>query len=224
MTKKKQGKNPFLEGEKFEDLTPLAREHLGFPGRMLYHSKSLAKPTTIFNANLFNKEARKIWYGDLEIERDREALLKLSEELGPLYILWEMDGRFLESEPTPGYVKAKAAVTVADGEITYSEHFKKYIEAMKERLARIAKKRKDRGVVSIIAEGKEAETGMRYDIHHKSGKVARGHHYMAITPDIVGGFAFGKTAKSALRALKRIYTLSKKARKTAKRNPKGFGQ
>ncbi|NTU99564.1 MAG: hypothetical protein HGA55_00355, partial [Methanoregulaceae archaeon] len=41
---------------------------MGITGRMLYKSKSMKKPTTIFNANIFNAEAKKIWFGDLEIE------------------------------------------------------------------------------------------------------------------------------------------------------------
>ena len=52
---------------------------LGYQGRMLYPSKSMKKPTTIFNANIYNSKAEKIWYGDLEIERDRKALIELSK-------------------------------------------------------------------------------------------------------------------------------------------------
>lgn len=54
----------------------------------------MKKPTTIFNANIFNSKAKKIkkiWFEDVEIERDKEALLKLSKRLGPIYIGREID-------------------------------------------------------------------------------------------------------------------------------------
>ena len=67
---------------------------LGMSGRMLYRSKSLKQPTTIFNANIFNARAEKIWVGDIEIERDKEALCRLSKRIGTaLYTLgdgWEI--------------------------------------------------------------------------------------------------------------------------------------
>lgn len=115
-------RNPFIN-DKFSKISTVAINLLGYPDRMLYRSKSMKKPTTIFNANVYNSRAEKIWYGDLEIERDREALIELSHKVGPLYILWEMDGRFLDQMPTVGYVKSRAIVTVESGNIRYSEEF-----------------------------------------------------------------------------------------------------
>ena len=132
MTGKKE-KSPWTDA-KFVNILPTADKLLGMCGRMLYHSKSMKQPTTIFNANIFNARAKKIWFGDIEIERDREALLKLSRRLGPLYILWEPDGRFLEFMPTAGYVKSRAAVTVENGSISYSKDFSRYVEAMSKRM------------------------------------------------------------------------------------------
>jgi hypothetical protein len=103
---------------------------------MIYPSKSMKKPTTIFNANIFNSRAKKIWFGDIEIERDEEALLKLYRRLGPLYILYEIDGRFLDEIPTIGYVRSKAIVTVEGGIISYSESFAERVEILKKRLIR----------------------------------------------------------------------------------------
>lgn len=57
---------------------------------------------------------------------------------------------------------------------------------------------------------KKTENGMRYEIYHRPGQGKKGRDYIAITPDCIGGFAFGKTEKNALRALKRIYKKSKK--------------
>jgi len=128
MTRKKQ-ESTWKDAE-FVNVLRTADKLLGMCGRMLYHSKSMKQPTTIFNANVFNARAKKIWFGDMEIERDKEALLKLSRRLGPLYILYEMDGRFLEFIPTIGYIKSRAAVTVENGTISYSRDFSKYVEAI----------------------------------------------------------------------------------------------
>ncbi len=120
---------PWMD-KKFTQLSRTADKLLGLAGRMLYISKSMKKPTTIFNANIFNSKAKKIWFGDIEIERDKEALLKISKRLGPIYVLWEMDGRFLEHIPTIGYVKSRALVTVENGCILYSKEFAERVEIL----------------------------------------------------------------------------------------------
>lgn len=131
-----KNKESYWKDAKFVNILPTADKLLGMCGRMLYRSKSMKQPTTIFNANIFNAKAKKIWFGDIEIERDRKALLKLSKRIGPLYILWEMDGRFLDFIPSIGYVKSRAAVTVEDGVITYSEEFAEYVKVLRERLSK----------------------------------------------------------------------------------------
>jgi hypothetical protein len=115
-------------------LSKTAHRFLGWSGRLLYRSKRMKQPTTIFNANIFNSRAKKIWFGDLDVEKDREALLKLSRRLGTLYVLYETDGRFLEEIPTMGYIKSKAIVTVQDGDISYSKDFAERVEILKKRL------------------------------------------------------------------------------------------
>lgn len=48
-----------------------------------------------FNANIFVLGEGKIWYGDLDVTKDIEALQKVASRIGSdLYILREMDGRF----------------------------------------------------------------------------------------------------------------------------------
>jgi len=91
---------------------------------MLYPSKGMRKTTTIFNANIFNEEAKKIWFGDIEIERDKDPLLRLSRLSGPLYILYEMDGRFLKKVPDKNYIKDKAIVIVSEGKISCDPIFR----------------------------------------------------------------------------------------------------
>lgn len=69
-------------------------------GRMVSHSKSgyltkYPENQVYFNANVFVLGEGKIWYGDLDITRDREILENIASEIGKdLYILREMDGRF----------------------------------------------------------------------------------------------------------------------------------
>jgi hypothetical protein len=132
MTRNKQ-ESPWKDA-KFVNILRTADKLLGMCGKMLYRSKSMKHPTTIFNANVFNARAKKIWFGGMEIERDKEALLKLSRRLGPLYILYESDGRFLEFVPTIGYIKSRAAVTVENGTISYSKDFAEYVYAITKRI------------------------------------------------------------------------------------------
>jgi hypothetical protein len=114
-------------------ISKYAVEFLGYQGRMLYRSKSMKKPTTIFNASIFNSKAEKIWYGDLEIERDRKELIALSKREGELYIPSESDGGFIKQRPTADYVKDCAAAVVKKGIITYSKEFETRVNALKQR-------------------------------------------------------------------------------------------
>jgi len=133
MGRSNKEENPWFD-EKITKISRAAVKLIGFPGRMLYRSKSMRQPTTIFNANIFNSRAKKIWFGDLEIEKDKEALLKLSQKIGPIYILFEMDGRFLEHIPTIHYIKVQAVVTVENGAISYRKDFAEAVELVKERI------------------------------------------------------------------------------------------
>jgi hypothetical protein len=72
-----------------EEAMRTAEEFLGKPGRMLYPKKIFETPTTMFNAIIYNAGAKQIWAGDLEIVMDRETLLKLSEQVGTIYVLRE---------------------------------------------------------------------------------------------------------------------------------------
>ncbi|MDA8085734.1 MAG: hypothetical protein M0Z75_03455 [Nitrospiraceae bacterium] len=209
MTDKKT-KEPYWRDGEFIDLSVIAENCLGPSGRMLYRSKSQAKPTTIFNVNIFDRNAKKIWFGDLEIERDREALISISEKLGPLYILWEMHGRFLSFVPTRRYIEAKAIVTVASGRISYNKEFAERIEVLTKR----AKAPKKKTPILMHMKSGEAVVGptkerMKYDIYHSPGNGPEARDYMAITSAFIGGYAFGKTPGNALRVLKRLHSIHK---------------
>ncbi len=70
------------------------------PARMIcgsksYFHKSCPTHVAIFNANICTKEHGKIWHGDIDLTSDEKKLKKVSAEIGvPLYVLYEMDGRF----------------------------------------------------------------------------------------------------------------------------------
>lgn len=69
-------------------------------GRMISHSKSSYREQNpdneiYFNANIFILGEGKIWYGDLDLNKDRDSLERISSSIGKdLFILREIDGRF----------------------------------------------------------------------------------------------------------------------------------
>lgn len=71
-----------------------------YTGRIISYSKSGYKDQfpdneVYFNANIFVLGEGKIWYGDIDVTKEREQLENVARELGKdLYILREMDGRF----------------------------------------------------------------------------------------------------------------------------------
>lgn len=73
-------------------------------GRMISLSKSAYRDQypeneVYFNCNIFILGEGKIWYGDLDVTKERETLKAIAQDLGtPLYILREMDGRFGNEE------------------------------------------------------------------------------------------------------------------------------
>lgn len=69
-------------------------------GRMISATKSgyikkYSEHEVYFNANVFILGEGKIWYGDLDLDKDTEKLKSVAAELGKsLYVLKEKDGRF----------------------------------------------------------------------------------------------------------------------------------
>jgi hypothetical protein len=68
--------------------------------RMISGSKSgyrdrFPENEVYFNANIFMLGEGKVWFGDLDITKDREGLQTIAKHLGStLFVLREMDGRF----------------------------------------------------------------------------------------------------------------------------------
>lgn len=61
-----------------------------------------------FNANIFNNDGQKVWYGDLDLTVDGYKLQEIADKIGTLYVLWEHDGRFYNEAPTLNHIKEKA--------------------------------------------------------------------------------------------------------------------
>ena len=84
-------------------------------GRMISGSKSgyrRANPNSVchFNANIVTINDGKVWYGDLDLTKDAEALKLVAKETNTIiYVLREADGRFGE-EGKPSVELIKRAV------------------------------------------------------------------------------------------------------------------
>ena len=93
-------------------------EHGFLPGRMIHPSKGTYRSLhpnnlVIFNANVIIESHGKIWYGDLDITKDRDELDKISLDLGePLYILREMDARFENENLSIEEFKNRAVIKI----------------------------------------------------------------------------------------------------------------
>ena len=71
-------------------------------GRMVSASKRApAGETCVWNANIVTKTHGKVWFGDLNLNRDGETLKRVAESINePLYVLRESDCRFgTENDP-----------------------------------------------------------------------------------------------------------------------------
>jgi hypothetical protein len=83
-------------------------------GRMVSHSKSgymnkFPDNEVYFNANIFILGEGKIWYGDIDVTKEKEQLENVAREIGKdLYILTEMDGRFGNEELKDSEIITKA--------------------------------------------------------------------------------------------------------------------
>jgi hypothetical protein len=68
--------------------------------RMISRSKSRYRTehpdhVVVFNANIFTESSGKVWYGGLDLTKDGDVLKSIAKEIGePLYVLYEMAGRF----------------------------------------------------------------------------------------------------------------------------------
>jgi hypothetical protein len=84
------------------------------PGRQISGSKTCPKGhVCVFNANVVTAGKRKVWFGDLDLTADKDALSKYAIGLGEdIYVLREKDARFA-SEANPNLDLAVASITAS---------------------------------------------------------------------------------------------------------------
>ena len=109
----------------------IIKECLGWNGAMISGSKSgylqsYPNNVVVFNSNICT-EGGKVWYGDIDITKSKDSLIKLAEALdSTLYVLLEMDGRF-ENEAEPKVDKYVAKIEF-DGSITFGNRYKDIVD------------------------------------------------------------------------------------------------
>lgn len=113
---------------KSNDISPLAVEILGVQGKKISQSKSMGPATAIWNSKIVDASSTLVWFGDMDIDRYREDLIKLSKQLGLLYIL-----------PESGESLDDAMVMIDHERIWVDDKFAKYARLKSVRLARISK-------------------------------------------------------------------------------------
>jgi hypothetical protein len=88
------------------------------PGRMISGSKTFYRKNypnneVYFNANIFVLDEGKIWWGDLDLTRDKEILEDISISCGKkLYVLRELDGRFENEAPSNSFIMERAIAVI----------------------------------------------------------------------------------------------------------------
>jgi len=99
------------------DITELFEKHKLYCGRMLSGSKTApAGQLCVFNGNVITNLRGKVWYGDLNITKEKKILKQIADECGEtLYILKERDCRF-DTANDPIDALMKKAVWTTDME------------------------------------------------------------------------------------------------------------
>lgn len=92
-----------------------ALSNQGFiPGRMISWSKSAYREKNpdnevYFNANIFVIGDGKVWYGDIDLNKDEKVLQSIAKSTQTsLYILKEFDGRFGNENLTDSQIVSKS--------------------------------------------------------------------------------------------------------------------
>ena len=102
---------------------------LGVKGTRLAYSGT--KKPCVFKVDIFDSEGKKIWFGDIDIEKAGEGLLTLSAKLGPLYLINDTDGRFLSKTPPARFISHIATVVIEGDRILYSRELAERLEIIK---------------------------------------------------------------------------------------------
>ena len=89
------------------------------PGRLISFSKSeyrrqYPENQVYFNANIFVLGEGKVWYGDIDVTKDREMLESIAAKIGKdIFILREMDGRFENENLSDSEIISKSVCKIS---------------------------------------------------------------------------------------------------------------
>lgn len=112
-----------------------AEDFIGKAGRRLFVWKGMNKSSTIFNADIFNEKGERIWFGDIDIYKDRWALLRLSAKAGGLFIFNRTGSNMFTSHmPSPEQIRSLASIIVKEGKISFSKEFAEKVEVLSKRI------------------------------------------------------------------------------------------
>lgn len=102
----------------------IAENNLGRSGRVLRWEKSLyvtngPRNVVFFNANVFDQDGNKIWFGDIDLTVDGHKLNQLATELGKsVYLTVELPWRY--KAVVTNNELSKAALTTPRDVVRYS--------------------------------------------------------------------------------------------------------
>lgn len=89
------------------------------------YMKAHSENRVIFNSNIIVKGSGKVWYGDLDLDIDKNELINISNKIGKkLYILREMDGRFENENKSEKKLINKSVAVVDNEKILYYDFLK----------------------------------------------------------------------------------------------------
>lgn len=98
-----------------DEVTRLLEKRLGPLGRYIHRDENnlkvdISDENMIYNANIYIDGGLKVWFGDLYMDEDTQKTLKEVCTLTSrtLYVLHEMDGRFLSFVPNNEYLEKVA--------------------------------------------------------------------------------------------------------------------
>ncbi len=117
-TSAKAVQQSFWTDNEMAGMPSTAESFLGLKGKRFPDRGDTGKPAVI-RVNVFDYDGKEIWFGDIDIGEECDALLSLSAELGPLYLLQAAKARFL-TRPSARFIRFIAEVVVEAGHILYS--------------------------------------------------------------------------------------------------------
>jgi hypothetical protein len=111
-----------------DEITGLLVKRLGPLGRYAHRDENnlkvdIADDKMIYNSNVYIEGGFKVWFGDLYMDSETQKTLKEVSALTSkkIYVLCEMDGRFLSFIPTDEYLEKVARYKFTQGAVEENE-------------------------------------------------------------------------------------------------------